>query len=648
MGSFSANVTGGAPTPILRAGIFGYQIGMLKGILWLVGLFLALALAGSVLVASSYVQWRGTTELPRGAELYDPSTQRFTAAGAHECSGRGTLVKAPSGAITLEGCGEGALEWNPTTLAFRKVAQDDGPTCGAPLQDGRQASVTTPSDAQDATLLRHGFRSQCRTLPTPRPVSADTLVSLPGERLFISGSTLAWSEQEWQRKDRFFAFVELTTGRWVELPSPPGGSAIEIVRAAAASPSQVFVATAWYVGDLGQEGPWQAWLLDLAARTWTPAPLPTGGPSASEWPGPPLPSLSEGVLLGIPAGVLLAKGQGNWSFSLATRAWSPVAPMLEPRSLPSSLVLHDGKVLFADGITRVARPRYDMGSAARFAGMVILGLAALGLGFYLSWRFQAPMWSRITAVVLSLMWTGLFALVLSGLSGMHGRPARTRGTGPRRLRQPRASFRARPNASPRAPCEASLREAFRWACDARLELASVTAFEELADALEALHAPSSLVERCHQAAAQESVHARLCTERVSALSPVELELTPLEKLPEESLSLEDTLATIACDSLADGCLGEGEAALSAKESAESSRDPQTRAVFETIARDEHAHAELAWSVLEYCLSHDLPAVRGAVTQTLAELPPPSGSPELLAQVTERARGLLRRSPPTAA
>ncbi len=143
------------------------------------------------------------------------------------------------------------------------------------------------------------------------------------------------------------------------------------------------------------------------------------------------------------------------------------------------------------------------------------------------------------------------------------------------------------------------------------------------------------------------MHARLCTERVSALSPVELELTPLEKLPEESLSLEDTLATIACDSLADGCLGEGEAALSAKESAESQRDPQTRAVFQTIARDEHAHAELAWSVLEYCLSHDLPAVRGAVTQTLAELPPPSGSPSPRAGHGARARA-LRRSPPTAA
>src|SRR6185369_673491 len=74
--------------------------------------------------------------------------------------------------------------------------------------------------------------------------------------------------------------------------------------------------------------------------------------------------------------------------------------------------------------------------------------------------------------------------------------------------------------------------------------------------------------------------------------------------PPKVVRREDALARLAVESFQDGCLGEGVAAASARRS--------RGAVNAMIARDEQRHADLAWSVLAFCLAEGGPAVREVV------------------------------------
>lgn len=50
------------------------------------------------------------------------------------------------------------------------------------------------------------------------------------------------------------------------------------------------------------------------------------------------------------------------------------------------------------------------------------------------------------------------------------------------------------------------------------------------------------------------------------------------------------------------------------------RDPAARSLVEIIARDERSHAELAWSILEWCLAVGGEPVRQAIAAATATLP----------------------------
>ena len=84
-------------------------------------------------------------------------------------------------------------------------------------------------------------------------------------------------------------------------------------------------------------------------------------------------------------------------------------------------------------------------------------------------------------------------------------------------------------------------------------------------------------------------------------------------------SFEDmSLAAIAKLVLREGCIGETVAALEAWEAAEQACDPAVRAAFQRIARDEQAHAELAFQFLNWAFAHASRAERAEMARA-AEL-----------------------------
>lgn len=72
------------------------------------------------------------------------------------------------------------------------------------------------------------------------------------------------------------------------------------------------------------------------------------------------------------------------------------------------------------------------------------------------------------------------------------------------------------------------------------------------------------------------------------------------------------LTRLALESLSDGCLGEGTSAERARRALAACREESTATALYRIARDEEAHCELAWSVLEFALGEGGGVVREAV------------------------------------
>jgi hypothetical protein len=181
-----------------------------------------------------------------------------------------------------------------------------------------------------------------------------------------------------------------------------------------------------------------------------------------------------------------------------------------------------------------------------------------------------------------------------------------------------------------------------WLEDARLEHSAVSAFLTLAGELAALGAPPSLVRRALDAARDETVHTRLCLEAARRHTGIAWTLPAFRpaEAPRQSIG------TLVRESWEDGCLGEGLAARAAREGASHCRDAWTRATFETIARDESRHADLAWRILEWCLA--LPGAAGEEARSTLSLavdslkgfaPPPLPA---LSATTLRTHGRVSR------
>jgi hypothetical protein len=130
------------------------------------------------------------------------------------------------------------------------------------------------------------------------------------------------------------------------------------------------------------------------------------------------------------------------------------------------------------------------------------------------------------------------------------------------------------------------------ACAAHLEAASVPAFLELAAQLEDFGAPASLVRRALQAAADEVRHADLIGGLARAHGGV---VRKSEIAPTASRDLLE----VAMLNAAEGCVRETWGAACAVAQSTKAADGGVRRAMAVIARDELAHAALAWDIADW-------------------------------------------------
>lgn len=157
-----------------------------------------------------------------------------------------------------------------------------------------------------------------------------------------------------------------------------------------------------------------------------------------------------------------------------------------------------------------------------------------------------------------------------------------------------------------------------WLTAARAEAASVPAFVRLRDDLSAVGAPAALRRRAMTAARDEVRHARLCREVARSSLGLEVGLAPPPIPVTAARSRRDLLRALAIESWSEGCLGEGTAARHAQLALAGATDPAARRALTHIVRDEAAHAELAWSVLEHTLAEGGRAVRDALMHAVEQ------------------------------
>jgi hypothetical protein len=132
------------------------------------------------------------------------------------------------------------------------------------------------------------------------------------------------------------------------------------------------------------------------------------------------------------------------------------------------------------------------------------------------------------------------------------------------------------------------RDRARWIAEARVEYASIESFLRLADDLDTLGAPASLVARAVVAAEEERRHAETCLELAGG------GLSLADAAPRRPRRRVDR-ARLAHEALVDGVYGEGRAALEIAREALATKS----AALARIASEEAAHARLSADVLAF-------------------------------------------------
>ncbi len=127
---------------------------------------------------------------------------------------------------------------------------------------------------------------------------------------------------------------------------------------------------------------------------------------------------------------------------------------------------------------------------------------------------------------------------------------------------------------------------------ARLEAASVFAFEQLENELRAYRAPRTLVRDARRARNDEVRHARM-TRRLAKKNGGR-PMTARVRRPEPRSWLE-----FVKENAVEGCLRETFGALVATYQAQQATDTQIRSAMDVIARDETRHASLAWRIAKW-------------------------------------------------
>jgi hypothetical protein len=142
--------------------------------------------------------------------------------------------------------------------------------------------------------------------------------------------------------------------------------------------------------------------------------------------------------------------------------------------------------------------------------------------------------------------------------------------------------------------------AVAWTQAALGEHASVPAFARLSLSLVAAGAPARLIETALQAAREEIGHAHLAFALASRYAGRPVLPGAFPELRRAPAVTATSYEELAMESLLDGCLMEGMAAAVAVEAGPRARDAAVRRALAVIARDEGAHAELAWDVVSWC------------------------------------------------
>lgn len=137
-----------------------------------------------------------------------------------------------------------------------------------------------------------------------------------------------------------------------------------------------------------------------------------------------------------------------------------------------------------------------------------------------------------------------------------------------------------------------------WPSLAREEHASIAAFADLITDLVDAGAPPELILRANKAAADEVRHARIALKVTEGMAQEKPSPAPgmIERWARRK-----HLQRMALESYFDGCLNEGLAAARMAERNEREPDPEKKALVASVVSDELEHAELAWSVVEWCL-----------------------------------------------
>lgn len=174
-----------------------------------------------------------------------------------------------------------------------------------------------------------------------------------------------------------------------------------------------------------------------------------------------------------------------------------------------------------------------------------------------------------------------------------------------------AGRRTLPGPALRSPRDAV---AAHWHAVARGEHASIASFAALERALARHGAPAELVRATRRARRDEARHARFAYAWLRRLSGQRVTRRPLRARAEEV-----DLATLAIDTLRDGCFEETLGALLLARMAETARDAELAAALSAVAVDEARHAALAWRVLAFALAQD-PGLAPRLRAELARLP----------------------------
>lgn len=185
-----------------------------------------------------------------------------------------------------------------------------------------------------------------------------------------------------------------------------------------------------------------------------------------------------------------------------------------------------------------------------------------------------------------------------------------------------------------------------WYFDAKKEHASVPAFARLVWIMTALGAPAKILEKLHHCGLQEIEHTRRTLALANAYADTEMSFDALpEMLEEKMISSSDPLATLAEESLLDGCLVEEYNADVAEEALKQVEDPAVESIVKAIVREERFHAAVAWEILEWCLLKGGESVRQTLQKAMRALPEVGSfcySEETLALYRQANPDLLRR------